>query len=358
MGRTKNKALAEELMDDLLENEPENAPPSSAAELDIIELDDSDGTQDLQKEPAPSNVDSVAIDAADSVDEPGSFSSFDSHSHPKEIDFGQDDDDMSRTLQAADGDDHTVKLSPSRVVSSADMDPSDATAHVASSSQRGDADDRVRASVGRFKAFGSGGGSSVTEAALAQSENLRIAQQRILDLENEVERLRVENEQLAAAGETFRRKSDELMARTEELEAQYESANSAAQQERSILQSSRDGLKREMDQLKTKNEELELRISTNIQKIRVRERELENRLELVKMEGAALIRSKDELILDLKRQIDQLNLELTNYRTKSQELNRQIFDKQDILRRTVKALRLALSMLEGEEEAGPQKKAK
>ncbi|NJL25113.1 MAG: hypothetical protein HC902_08015 [Calothrix sp. SM1_5_4] len=109
-----------------------------------------------------------------------------------------------------------------------------------------------------------------------------------------------------------------------------------------------------------KNEELELRISTNIQKIRVRERELENRLELMKMENAALIRSKDELILELKRQIDQLNLELNNYRAKNQELNRLTTDKQEMLRRTVKALRLALSMLEGEEESPkpPQRKAK
>jgi predicted nucleic acid-binding Zn-ribbon protein len=105
---------------------------------------------------------------------------------------------------------------------------------------------------------------------------------------------------------------------------------------------------------------LELRISTNIQKIRVRERELENRLELVKMESAALIRSKDEMILELKRNIDQLNLELTNYRNKNQELNRLTTDKQEMLRRTVKALRLALSMLEGEEDTqkAPLRKVK
>src|SRR4029077_10296116 len=97
-----------------------------------------------------------------------------------------------------------------------------------------------------------------------------------------------------------------------------------------------------------------LRISTNIQKIRVRERELENRLELVKMESAAVIRNKDEMILEHKRNIDQLNLELNNYRTKNQELNRLGNDKQEQLRRTVKALRLALSMLEGEEEPKQQ----
>jgi hypothetical protein len=134
---------------------------------------------------------------------------------------------------------------------------------------------------------------------------------------------------------------------------------SSHKDEKALLLENKETLRRDLENLKAKNEDLELRISTNIQKIRVRERELENRLELVKMEGQALIRSKDEMILELKRQIDQLGLELNNYRTKSQELNRMILDKQDILRRTVKALRLALTMLEGDEEsATPIKKAK
>jgi hypothetical protein len=50
---------------------------------------------------------------------------------------------------------------------------------------------------------------------------------------------------------------------------------------------------------------------------------------------------------------------LDNYRNKGQDLNRQLGDKQDMLRRTVKALRIALSMLEGDEEnSGQQKKVK
>jgi len=220
---------------------------------------------------------------------------------------------------------------------------------------------QVRASVGRFGAFRSSVAPTATEAALAQSESLRIAQNRILELEAEVERLRLQNEQLGAAGETLRRRADELLADNQKREGDYAHALSTFQQEREILTASKDALLRDNESLRQKNDELELRISTNIQKIRVRERELENRLELVKMEGSALIRSKDELILDLKRQMDQINLELSNYRTKNQELNRQTNDKQEMLRRTVKALRLALSMLEGEEEAPrtpPQRKVK
>jgi chromosome segregation ATPase len=74
-----------------------------------------------------------------------------------------------------------------------------------------------------------------------------------------------------------------------------------------------------------------------------------------------MVRTKDEMILELKRQIDQLGLELENYRNKAQDLGRQITEKQETLRRTVKALRLALTMLEGGQDEGsgePTKKAK
>ncbi|MGZ3722551.1 MAG: hypothetical protein ACXVA9_06455, partial [Bdellovibrionales bacterium] len=187
-----------------------------------------------------------------------------------------------------------------------------------------------------------------------------IAQQRLLEFEQEIERLRLQNEELAAAGETLRRRTDELIAGNQRRESDYENAVSTFAQEKEILVNSKEAVQRDLEGQRQRNEELGLRISTNIQKIRVRERELENRLELVKMESAALIRSKDEMILELKRNIDQLNLELNNYRNKNQELNRLTTDKQEMLRRTVKALRLALSMLEGEEEApkAPLRKAK
>src|SRR5262249_19808773 len=71
-------------------------------------------------------------------------------------------------------------------------------------------EDKVRASVGRSSSMRAGGQG--TEAALAQSESLRIAQGRILDLENEIERLRTQNEELGADAETLRRRADELLA--------------------------------------------------------------------------------------------------------------------------------------------------
>ncbi len=178
-----------------------------------------------------------------------------------------------------------------------------------------------------------------TDSALSQSENLRVAQSRIFDLEQEIERLRRENEQLAAAGETIRKRTTEVVADNENKTRKLTELQERLASEKEILEASLKAKDRDLKEIKMKIEEYEMRLSTNLQKIRVRERELENRLELVKMESTALARNKDEIILDLKRQMDQSGSELENYRNKGQELNRQINDKQETLRRTVKALR-------------------
>lgn len=267
----------------------------------------------------------------------------------------------SEVKEKTKADDATLRLSESKILSTPNKTlnsiphpPHGETVRTRVTSPIAEA----KSAVGRIAPIRASGFNSATEAALATSENLRIAQNRILELEQELGRLRTDNEQLAAAGETLRRKADELHVQTTGLDEKMKRTVEARDQEIDILKKAQAQKEKDSGALKLKIEEMEMRLSSNIQKIRVRERELENRLELIRMENAALVRNKDEIILDLKRQLDQLTLELENYRNKGQELNRQIGDKQEMLRRTVKALRLALSMLEGEEEPSAQKKVK
>ena len=102
----------------------------------------------------------------------------------------------------------------------------------------------------------------------------------------------------------------------------------------------------EIHRLRAKVEELESRLSNDLRKIRVRERELENRLELSKMEKMALLKSKDETILDLKRKTDSMDIEIESYQNRINELNQKIEANQEQFARTVRALRIALTNLE------------
>lgn len=205
-----------------------------------------------------------------------------------------------------------------------------------------------------------GGSAAFTsaEATLKQSENLRIAQSRITQLENELERLRRENEQLASAGETLRRRSDELLSRAESVESQARESQRILDEEKKVLKGQIQLKERENSEMRGRIEELENRLDSNFKKIRVRERELEHRLEIVKMESTTLVNTKDKMILELKRQIDQLTHENDYGKQKTQELFNQYKEKQETIRRVVRALRIALTVLEGDEDSVvPMKKA-
>ncbi len=196
------------------------------------------------------------------------------------------------------------------------------------------------------------------DASLLQADSLRVAQTRILDLEKEVEKLRAENEELASAGEIIKTRMDEYQGRINSLEKEKVEIEESHNSEVIVLKGNLQYKDSELAKAKVKIEELESRLKSDFKKIRVKERELENRLELSKAEKAALVRSKDEYILDLKRKVDHMQSELDNYRSKVLELNKTLESNQEQLKRTVRALRLALTNLEVKEEnIVPLKKA-
>ncbi len=197
------------------------------------------------------------------------------------------------------------------------------------------------------------------KASLVQAEQLRIAQNRIKELENHLEVIREENEQLSAVSSSLKSQTEDLNQRIEDLEKKSRQKIENLNEEKSLLDSALKNKGRETNELKFKIEELENRLNMDLKKVRVRERELENRLELVKVEKVALVNSKDETILSLKRRVDQLLADIENYRGKGRKLSDLLNSNEDRIQRSVRALRLALSMLEGEmEEATELKKAK
>lgn len=191
------------------------------------------------------------------------------------------------------------------------------------------------------------------DASLAQAESLRIAQNRILDLEREIERLRQENDEILTASEVIKTKSEELTLKASELEKENQELKSEFKNENSLLRGSLVFKESENAKLQEKIDELELRVKNDFKKIRIRERELENRLELMRVEKQAVIKSKDELLLELQRKNDISKSELETYRNKVQELNKTIESYQNQIKITVRTLRLALSHVEDKGDNQP-----
>jgi chromosome segregation ATPase len=187
---------------------------------------------------------------------------------------------------------------------------------------------------------------SFTDAQLQQADSLKLAQKRILDLESHLERLRSDNEQLSGVTEIAKSREEELLMRIQNLEKSRAELREQGSQDLSILRDNLQNKEFEGARLKMRVEELEGRLQADLRKIRVRERELENRLELTKMEKTTLLKAKDDNILDLKRKLDQMHTELEMYKQKCLELNQKIEANNDQFSRTVRALRLALTNLE------------
>lgn len=202
--------------------------------------------------------------------------------------------------------------------------------------------------------FGGGKGkASGFEAQFAQAENLKMAQQRILELEKEIDRLRKENELLSSAAEISRLRMDELGSQIQNLERQKHELREVNESELQIFKDGLSAKDAEILRLRNKVDELELRLSNDLRKVRVRERELENRLELSKAEKAALLKAKDESILELKRKTETLESEVESYQNKIIELGQKIESNQEQFARTVRALRLALTNLEVSDGTSP-----
>jgi len=200
------------------------------------------------------------------------------------------------------------------------------------------------------------------EAQISVSDTLRLAQARILELENELEKLRSENESLDSLSQKSKERLAELSSTIEKLEKER---NQAGDQHNVELDLVRDNLREKEKlamRLQQKIDELEGRLVKDLRKIRVRERELEHRLEIGKAEREALLRAKDDALLDIQGRLSDNEADLQLYKTRVVELNRQIETQNEQTTRTVRALRLALAALESSDNGrsssvSPLKKA-
>lgn len=184
---------------------------------------------------------------------------------------------------------------------------------------------------------------------LKKSNYLEIAQSRVLELEKEIQKLRRDSEQIATAGKHFKELSETLKNQVKQTESNYMNLQEITKEEKKILMQSLEAKEIKIAALQDRIQDVEGRQGSQYENIRLRERELENRLEILKSETEALSQVKDEKILELKKQLSSLNADLEKYRSQNQKLVAKVESKEELLRKTVKALRIALTMLEGHE---------
>ncbi len=100
------------------------------------------------------------------------------------------------------------------------------------------------------------------------------------------------------------------------------------------------------NKLAQKHEEMKLKIRQDIRKIRFREKELANKLEITRSDSETLLNAKDQKILQLKQNIDELEFEIETLKEKLVTLQEQSKESEEKAERVIKALRLSTSLLE------------
>ena len=183
--------------------------------------------------------------------------------------------------------------------------------------------------------------------SLQQSENLRLAQERITSLEEEIQRLRQENEELITTSDIFKERLDKILAKNDDLKKAHQENREDFITEKKTLMDTLSEQGREIDKLQIKNKELEKRLSNNLQHIRVRERELENRLELIKVDSQTLVREKNRYILQLKQQMERSKMDLDTHKNKYSELKQTLEEHLEQSRRAVRGIQMIMHILKG-----------
>ena len=193
--------------------------------------------------------------------------------------------------------------------------------------------------------------ASSAQQVLKRADQLKMAQDRIKELESMLFSTRQENESLSLEVESLTKRVEELAAQLDSSERRSRTKIEGLSDERNLIEESLFQKDKELNNMKLKVEQLTKRLAKDLKSVRIREIELENRLELVKQEKMALLKNKDEIILNLKRKADHLTMDIDGYRKKNQSTQAQISENEERVQRSVRALRLALSMLEGSDSS-------
>lgn len=183
---------------------------------------------------------------------------------------------------------------------------------------------------------------------LKNADYIRFAQDKIKKQEKELLSLREEAQELALAGSHFKTLADEREQRNKTLEAKVSELQGTSIEEKRILNEALAAKETKVCLLQERVESLELELESKYNRLRVRERELESRLEILKQEQDAVFSSKDDMILRVKKQNNSLTADLERLRSQTQKTSTQLQEKEDALRRTIKALKLSLTMLESQ----------
>lgn len=205
-------------------------------------------------------------------------------------------------------------------------------------------------------------------APAPSEENLQTLRNYIAFKEKEASDLKEQQRQYQQVLLKLKRTHTELSHNNNELQSQLEESKTSEALLKKEIVTVRDKLESEIAILKNDFEQQQLKsgsfqeqvaeinrqkniwkekISEDLKRIKLKEKELENRYELLKKDTETLLDSKDQQILDFRKKNDALDLELESLEDRLRNEHAILNSIESKKRRLIETLKLAISLLEG-----------
>ncbi len=183
-------------------------------------------------------------------------------------------------------------------------------------------------------------------SSLQTAEYLSIAQDKILELQKNIESLHEENANVASAGELWKQRSNKAEQNLIDLKNKYSNVQSSKDAEQKIFTMTIDKQNKKMEDLKNDLGNADILSEEKLNTYKLISSDLENRIEIIEREKLTLLDGKNKFISDLQKQINTLQKINTNDKKKLQQVSSLINEKEQTLRSTIKLLRQILISLE------------
>lgn len=205
-------------------------------------------------------------------------------------------------------------------------------------------------------------GNEANEETHALRKYLQMREQELAQAQEEREEFQKENSRLTeesgsrqAQIEALAGENSELKSRLEQMEERISGAERDRVQERETLEfelKAAQERQRQLDQLLAesgeKYEGLKQRVRKDIHQIRIREKELEAKLELVRKDSETLIHARDDQVIELQKQINALECDIDQIQDSRVQAEASAERYLTKLSRVARALHLALRLVEEE----------
>lgn len=187
---------------------------------------------------------------------------------------------------------------------------------------------------------------------------LSYAQEELGKSEETIKRLSLQGEDLFHQIDSLKKK---IEGQAQELEHANRNREGELEQLRLEVKSKIDRIKfleERLEDSADQYEKLKDRVRLDIRKIRVREKELESKLEILKKDSETLIAARENKILELKRKIDLLEFNYDTLQDKNEAEKQNVHAHEEKLERIQKVLKLAMGIIEAEGDQAGEAKAK